>query len=185
MTQRRTPGWGSLLCLGLMISCQDPGATPSPVQTQVEAGPSLLEDARWQRAFRQLSAQAGPDAYVLEFDVHPDRIVLKARDPRAKTKVLQHTYRGGRVEAPVPVRLLGTGTLEDNLFPMSEVDWNRVPAVAQEALGAVDPEGSISHVLIRRNLPHDTQIRMRAYVSSPIRDGYVDADAQGKILAGP
>ncbi len=183
----RTGAWGLLSALLVAGGCKKEStdsAPPTPVIAEA-AGEPLLDDGAWQRGFRALATQAGPDAQVLELDLYPDRIVLKARDAEAPDQVLQHVYRGGHVAAPVEVRLLGSGNLEDNLFPMSEVTWDRLPAVAREAVKTVDPaEGRVSHVLVRRNLPHDTAIRIRAYVASPIRDGYVDANARGKILPG-
>lgn len=180
---------GLALCLlsaCCALGCNDRSHTEAVDVARPESrGPSLLEEGAYQHAFRQLSVRAGPDAEVLELDLQPHRIVLWARDPQMRERVLQHVFEGGKVQPPVPVRLLGTGTLEDNLFPMSEVTWAKVPGVAQAAVKDVDPaSGRVSHVLVRRNLPHDSAVRIRAYVSSPIRDGYLDADARGNVLPG-
>ena len=42
----------------------------------------------------------------------------------------------------------------------------------------------MSHVVLRRNLPLDENVQFRVYVQSPAKDGYVDADASGKLLGG-
>ena len=47
----------------------------------------------------------------------------------------------------------------------------------------IDAEnGSVDFVLVRRNLPDSDDIRLRVYVKSPRRNGYLDADQTGQPL---
>jgi hypothetical protein len=97
--------------------------------------------------------------------------------------VLQYVYQHGEVSKPVVVELRGNGDLEDNLFPLADVQLDRVPDLCERARQKVDPEaGRISHVLVRRNLPESMDIQLRLYVTSPAKDGYLDADRSGVAI---
>jgi hypothetical protein len=175
------------VALACTVACDEPTAKPLPAaSTRAEQkAPSLLEAESLRTALSAVEKQAGPKVEALELDVHPDHLVLKARDRANPARVLQHVYRNGRLEEPVPVRLLGNGKLEENLFSLADADLGVIPALSREAVTAVDERfGKVSHVLLRRNLPQDEDIQFRVYVQSPMKDGYVDADASGKLLGG-
>lgn len=145
---------------------------------------TLLEATALARALTAIESELGKEIAALELDVHPDRVVLQARDPHNEARVLQYVYRHDKLEPPRPVRLQGSGTLEDNLFPLSEARLDRIPELVKRAVMAVDAKhGKPSHVLLRRNLPHEVDVRFRIYVTSPIRSGHVDATADGELAA--
>jgi hypothetical protein len=47
----------------------------------------------------------------------------------------------------------------------------------------IDPEaGSVDYILVRRDLPSSDEVRLRVYVQSPRKPGYIDADRNGQPL---
>ena len=50
-------------------------------------------------------------------------------------------------------------------------------------MSRIDAEnGSVDLVLVRRNFPDSDDVRLRVYVTSPRKSGYVDANGDGQIL---
>ncbi len=177
----------AIVALACTVACDEPKAAPPPAaSTRAEQkAPSLLGAASLQAALDAVEKQAGPDVQALELDVYPDHLILKARDRESPARVLQHVYRNGRLEKPVAVRLLGNGKLDENLFPLADAELAAIPELGRAAVATVDERfGKVSHVLLRRNLPQDESIQFRVYVQSPMKDGYVDADASGKLIGG-
>lgn len=173
------------LCVALAtIACDrhpEPAPAASSASRTTALTPRLLEPGALRAALGQVLAQAGPSPQVLELSMRPDRIILQARDRKQPTRVLQHEVRGDGLLPPTPVRLEGSGALEDNLFPLSDVALDALPEMMAQAVESVDPEhGKVTHILLRRNLPHSMDVQFRVYVSSPTKDGIWDADQYGK-----
>jgi hypothetical protein len=148
-----------------------------------DPGPSLLVTPELQKGVAALRAKAGDDAKVLELVVSPEHIVIQAQDRADPTKVQQYEYRAGKVTAPVQVRLEGNGTLDDNLFPLADAKVDVIPELAQKSVQKLDARsGKVNYVILKRNLPIDMDIQFRVFVKSPVKDGYVDADKNGKLL---
>ena len=127
--------------------------------------------------------KAGPKPALLMLDIAANRAVAQVEASGRPGLVVQIEWRGGAARDEVPVELGGKGTLAQNLFPLSAVDLMAIPALLTAAVARVDADnGKVSHVLIRKNLPHDDSIGIRVYVESPLRSSHVDADARGKLL---
>lgn len=157
----------------------------------VESAPALVAAYRGSlfthepldESLSKLRAAVAPDIEALDFRIFADRLVLQARDPLRRERVVEYRVRDGRVERPVEVLLKGPGDLEDNLFRLADVKLQAIPESCFRALERVDAAaGRISYVLVRRNLPVSTDVQVRVYVASPSRDGYLDTDAQGHPL---
>lgn len=151
-------------------------------QSDVADGTSLYTDAGFARAMTELKKHAPAPVQALSLLVYPDHAVLQAQDPAAPKTVLQYVYRGGTVAPPVPVKLLGTGKLEDNLFPLEGVKLAVVPKLVRDAKAKANiPEGAVSRVLLKRNLPETTDVGFRVFVTSQRRDATIDADQTGRL----
>lgn len=133
---------------------------------------------------RALLQKAGGESIAaLSLLVYPDHAVLQSVNPQSPKAVEQYVYRGGRVAGPVAVRLLGKGKLEDNLFPLQAVKLGNIPDLVKAAQAKVDmPEGKVTRVLLRRNLPESMDIQFRVLVTSQRRDAFVNADKDGNII---
>ena len=171
-----------LLVLGCRERPRPSGAAPSASSAPAYRG-SLFTYQPLRESLGKLRVAAGNRVQALELRIYADRLVLQARDPVRSNRVLEYVVREGEVERPVDVTLKGPGQLEDNLFPLDDVKLEAVPQLTLRALEHVDERaGRIHYVLIRRNLPVDTDVKMRVFISSPVRDGYLDADAEGRPL---
>jgi hypothetical protein len=179
-----------VLGAGLLVGgCHERGAYASSRQTETleqdASGPSLLTSHALGPALAQIESKAGSlrSLQALELEIHPDRIVLQAQDPKHPEVVRQFEYRARTVTGPIKVKLEGPGKLEDNLFPLADAKLDAIPELAQQALHKIDAErGKVRFVRVRRNLPTDMELRFRVFVSSPRRDGQVDADHNGRIV---
>lgn len=131
-------------------------------------------------ALRQRS-DSKPSLLMLEIGIDHARAQLEASGRPGQ--IVQLEWRGERLSEATPVELDGKGTIAQNVFPLTSVELSTIPALVSAAVARIDPEnGKVSHVLIRRNLPHDESIGMRVFVKSPLRDSHVDADARGKLV---
>ncbi|MBN1611602.1 MAG: hypothetical protein JW940_33515 [Polyangiaceae bacterium] len=175
--------------LWLTTACQS-GSSAEPRHRSEQAlsageGTYLRQSGLLIRAVAELSERAGNPVFALRLTIDTRRVLLQAQDPIHPLRVRQFEYRDGEVFGPVPVRLEGEGHLEDNLFPLGELSAAAIPDLAARAANRVDPHnGKVSRVVARRNLPYSADVRLRVYVTSPILDGQVDADAQGRLLDG-
>jgi hypothetical protein len=166
------------------------GCNRADVETWLGEGPSassptasLLLQTPLASTMQSFRERLGPDIHALSLLIYPDHAVLQAQNPRDRRRVDQWVYRHGRVMDPVPVELLGTGKLEDNLFPLSEAEVSSLPRLVEVARQKADmPEGVVTRVLLKRHLPETTEIRFRVFISSERRDTFVDADASGKLI---
>ena len=148
-----------------------------------EGGGSLYTEPAFSRAMAELKKRAPSPIEALSLLVYPDHAVLQARDPAAPKSVVQYVYRGGTVTPPVPVKLLGTGKLDDNLFPLETAKLAAVPKLSREAKTKANiPEGLVSRVLLKRNLPESMDIQFRVFVTSQRRDAALDADHTGRLI---
>jgi hypothetical protein len=148
-----------------------------------EPGPNLYTEASFAKALGELKKKAPSPVQILSLLVYPDHAVLQAEDPTARGKVLQYVYRSGAVSAPEVVKLLGTGKLEDNLFPLDAAKVEAIPRLARDAQAKANiPEGTVARVLLKRNLPESMDIQFRVFVTSQRRDAYLDADQNGTLL---
>jgi hypothetical protein len=188
-TARRARGLG-VLSACLLASAFALGCDRTAVETWLaegqaaENGPSLFSAEPMASCARAFQERLGPKIQALSLLVYSDHAVLQARNPADTTKVEQWVYRRGIVSDPVAVKLLGTGHLEDNLFPLWEVDLAALPKLVEDARKRVDmPEGVVARVLVKRDLPSSMDVRFKVFVSSQRRDAFVSADAKGQLLA--
>lgn len=145
------------------------------------SGASLFSNDTLRPAMQALRARA--DGKLLRLEIRGHEITLQAEDTSNPGAVLELHYRDGRVGDAEHATLRGKGQLADNLFELEEVKLDAIPQLTREAVRRVDAEhGRVELVLLRRNLPDSEDVRMRVYVSSPRRDGYIDADRNGHPL---
>lgn len=179
----------ALCWLGALASCnQSPGSAASRARSEAVAsasqemsGPSLFSSEVLTPALRTLRSKA--DGKWLRLEVKPREIVLQAEDPGNAGAVLEYHYRDGKLSEPEHAVLRGKGELADNLFELSEVRLDAIPMLTREAVRRVDAEhGSVERVLVRRNLPESSEVRVRVYVQSPRFSGHLDADKNGQPL---
>lgn len=149
--------------------------------SQEMSGPSLFSSERLGPALQALRAKAG--GKLLRLEIRARELTLQAEDTTMPGGVLELHYRDGKVGEPEHATLRGKGQLADNLFDASELKLEAIPELTREAVRRVDAEnGAVDFVLVRRNLPESEDVRLRVYVTSPRKSGYVDADRHGQPL---
>jgi hypothetical protein len=176
------------LGLVLALSCSRQPSNGSHARSEAVSsaseemsGPSLLSAGVLTPALQALRARA--DDNWLRVEVRPREIVLQAEDATNPGAVLEFHYRDGKVGEPEHATLRGKGQLSGNVFDPNEVKLEAIPSLSREAVRRVDPEqGEVELVVVRRNLPESSDVRLRVYVSSPRWNGHLEADSSGRPL---
>jgi hypothetical protein len=145
------------------------------------SGPSLFSNEQLVPALQALRAKAG--GKLLRLEIRARELTLQVEDTGSPGAVLELHYHDGKVSEPEHATLRGKGQLADNLFDAAELKLDAIPELLREAVRRVDAEsGTVDLVLVRRNLPDTDDVRLRVYVTSPRRSGYIDADHSGQPL---
>ncbi len=149
--------------------------------SQEMSGPSLFSRENLNPALQALRAKAG--GKLLRLEIRARELTLQAEDLSSPGAVLELHYRDGKVTEPEHATLRGKGQLADNLFDAGEFKLDGIAELTREAVRRIDAEnGAVDLVLVRRNLPDSDDVRLRVYVTSPRKNGYVDADHSGQPL---
>jgi hypothetical protein len=172
----------------LALACEERGGKSSRSRSDAVSsasremsGPALFASETLKPALQALRARA--DGKVLRLEIHAHELVLQAEDSASPGSVLELHYRDGKVSEVEHASVRGKGQLADNLFELEQVKLDAIAPLTREALRRIDAEaGNVDFVLVRRNLPDSEDVRLRVYVASPRRSGYVDADQRGQIL---
>lgn len=176
-----------LLMVSGLFGCETKSSAAETARTDSlssdETDGALLRADALARALKELRAAAGEPTLALSLTVKSNKLVLQAQDRERPSRVVEYSYRRGRVSDPVPVELRGGGKLEENLFPLSDVKLDHIEALTRAAIEQVDPQdGKVREVVVRRNLPIDHSVQIRVYVDSPRRNGSLDATQDGRPL---
>ena len=110
--------------------------------------------------------------------------MAKVQDPKKPENVDGYTYKDGSLESPVPVKIIGNGKIEDNVFRLSEVNLAALPKLTEEIMGKLkDIEGgTMVGYSIDRGLPFDKEIGIMPLVNSSRKSITADADKNGKLV---
>ncbi|HRB04697.1 MAG TPA: hypothetical protein PLP26_15095 [Ilumatobacteraceae bacterium] len=120
---------------------------------------------------------------ILQAIIYPGYAFAQVQDPSIPANVDEYQWRD-TLGSPSPVTLMGDGDLEANLFSDTDVNWTAIPALVDAALAQIPIEGAeVTHVFVQRNLPFTDIVQIRVFVNGTRGSGYLDADAQGNILA--
>lgn len=177
------------LCLGL-LSCHAAPTSDGPQRREAIAtsarprddGPSLYARGVFEQAAQAVLGRLGASTGILMIEVFPDRARFEVESSKPG-EVVEYEWRHNGVRGPTPLELKGKGSLQQNLFLASSLEFGSLPTLVELARARIDGEqGTVSRVLIRRNLPIDESVGIRVYVDSPLKSSHVDADAHGKLV---
>lgn len=159
------------------------------------AAPDLFASDLVARTVHDVEARVGAPLRVLDLQAENGRIRVQVQDPKRPENVDQFELYQGVLDGPRPVQLLGQGSLDASLFPISAVDLTKIPAFTQAALAKLSiDEARPTSLRIRMDDPPRAiqrrlhgergaaQILVRLYADSARKKGMVDADAQFAIL---
>lgn len=103
-----------------------------------------------------------------------ERAEANVQDPAKPANVDNYEFDGSKVGSPNPVKLSGDGDLESNLFMVTEVAWEKMPElfeIAKTEIGSLEGSTGVTHVIIQKNLPFDSDTVIRVYVDGGTRSG--------------
>lgn len=126
-------------------------------------------------------------ARALEVIVYPTYVFTNVQDNAQRSHVDRFQLREGLWREPTPVKLFGRMKTEADInaavFDPNEVAFAQIPSLAKDAPARLKVETpSISHMVIDRPIPFDTEVRIRVFVRGPRGSGFVDYDKKGKFL---
>jgi hypothetical protein len=173
----RAPGL-TLAVAALALLSAPPSAAPSQKAPAV----NLLVDAS-DLPIQIRKAVAGK-VMVHELTLYDKYAKLQIQDPRKKENLDEYTYRDGKVEEPIPVKLSGDYTQEDldaYCFPLDSVDFSLVPVMVQDAKQRLKmPDGKASVLSLKRGWPFNNDVRWHVGVSDARHTGMVEYDLKGR-----
>jgi hypothetical protein len=145
------------------------------------------------QAYEAVKGKLG-DFKALQFTIFfgdQQRAEVQAQDPAKPANVDEYTVKDGSVSKPVPVKLTGDGSLEENVFDPSTIAWDKLQSMMNQAKQSIpiDDSKGITHIIIEKNLPFDSDTVVNIYVDGGARSdgGYVSflADGTLKKVYGP
>ena len=173
------------------------GTTSVPKKATTTTKPAKLTGAEFAlAAITAFKGKVGEDFKGLQITVNfnsaSNRAELQAQDPAKPANVDAYEYTGTDVDGPTPVKLTGDGSLEENLFAASEVAWEKLPDLFEQAktsIGELEGSTGVTHFIVKKNLPFDSDTVINVYIDGGTRSsgGYVSFKADGtlKKVYGP
>ncbi len=158
--------------------------TAAPETTVPVAATNLFTGTQAADVIAQVGvARGAAPLRILQAIIYPGYAFAQVQDPSIPVNVDEYQWRD-TLSSPAPVTLTGDGDLEANLFSDTDVNWAAIPALVDAALAQIPIEGAeVTHVIVQRNLPFTDTVQIRVFVNGTRSSGYLDADAQGNILA--
>jgi hypothetical protein len=183
----KVPPWALCLCL---LACHETTAGERAQRREAIAssapresdGPNLYAHGVFEQAAQAVLSRLGASTGILMIEVFADRARFEVESNKPG-EVVEYEWHNNGVRGPLPLELKGKGSLQQNLFLASSLEFSSLPGLVELARARVDAEqGRVSRVLIRRNLPVDDSVGIRVYVDSPLKSSHVDADARGRLI---
>ena len=132
---------------------------------------------------KRLSAAIGTPLKSVEMEIYPDRVTLKAQDPKNPAHMDEYVYHAGEVSAPTPISMSASEQRElgSQLFDVNAIDYGKVPFMVQDTLNAVAvEEGKVIYLFIEMG---EREPRIRVYVTSPrVSAAYAEYSFKGERL---
>ncbi len=122
------------------------------------------------------------DPKVLDLLVYESYIMVKVQDPKKPENVDGYTYKDGSLGSPAPVKIMGNGKIEDNVFSLSEVNLAALPKLTEEIMAKLkDVEGgSFTGYSIDKGM-FGKELTIDPLVSGTRKTIMADADKNGKL----
>jgi hypothetical protein len=121
---------------------------------------------------------------VLEMSIYSTHAAMQVQDPAKPEEVNEYRFHAGKVSDPIPVRLVGHGSLDANLFDLDAVAFDHVPGLVDAAPGQLGIDGAeVGHVAIRRALPFSKDVQIWVFAKSDRKHGVLKADAKGNVIS--
>lgn len=121
----------------------------------------------------------GGERSLIEVTLYDGYGIVTAHEP-ASGNVDRVVVRGKGAEAPTPMPSAAARDPEAARFASADVNWQIVPTLVERTptdLGI--REGTVSHVIVEKNIPFSPDLVIRVYVTHPRGGGRIDYYAAG------
>lgn len=129
------------------------------------------------------SAVGNDNPNVLDVKLYDSYAMVQVQDPAKPENIDGYTWRDGKLSEPAPVKIIGGGKIEDNVFPLKDVNFAGLPDLTKEILEKLkDVEGGkLIGYVVKRNLPFSKDIEISPLANGTRKSVYVDADKNAKL----
>jgi hypothetical protein len=133
----------------------------------------------------KFAAAIGNPVRVLEMAVYPGYVIAQIQDPKTPLNVDGYEMRGD-VQRTGPVKFTGKQPTEKDLlnatFDIKEIDFTKLATMIKEAPVKTEvPDGKVSHVMIKKQLPFSNKTSIRIFVNGERKDGNLEYNPDGTV----
>jgi hypothetical protein len=159
----------------LVPRVEPPGPTAKTVKVWGPGGVKQTLDA--------LHRAAGGRLLMTQAVLYPEYAIVQARQPAHPENVDRFVFRGGNVDGPSPVMIVGNENLDAKTFTREQVAFGSVKRLVRDAPTRLGIDGArTTHVIVERDTVFAAgQIVVRVYAGTARRSGYVEYDANGRF----
>ncbi len=132
----------------------------------------------------QLTKAVGSDnPNILKLTVYESYASAEVQDPSKPENIDGYSYREGKLSPPSPVKIIGSGKISDNIFPLKDVNLDGLPELTKEVLEKLkDVEGGkLIGYVINRGLPFSKDIRIIPLTNGTRKTVSSQADKNAKL----
>ncbi|MFE5891014.1 protein kinase [Streptomyces sp. NPDC056462] len=158
----------------------DTGADPAARQSEQPTTGTLLTPDGIREAIKAFKDETGRDRFG-DFTVYPEYASAELMVDGSDTKYDSYTYRPGQgVEKGI---ISGTLSGGDQPVSLDDFNWDRVPALLEEAEKKLNVDKPESRYLLVRQPSDvfDTPAGIAVYLTDAYQAGYLEADIKGKV----
>jgi hypothetical protein len=122
------------LALAVLAVVCPPPAAPGEKPGQKARAVNLFEDDSDVPV--QIRKAVAGKVMISELTLSDDYVKMQIQDPKRKENLDEYTYRDGKMDEGIPVKISGDYTQEDldaSMFPLESVDFSLVPTMIQDA----------------------------------------------------
>lgn len=158
----------------------DADADPAARQSEQPTTGTLLTPDGIREAIKAFEEETGRDRFG-DFTVYPEYASAELMVDGSDTKYDSYTYRPGQgVEKGI---ISGTLSGGDQPVSLDDFNWDRIPALLEEAENKLNVDKPESRYLLVRqpNDIFDTPAGIAVYLTDAYQAGYLEADTKGNV----
>lgn len=129
------------------------------------------------------TAIPGEPTMFLDMLLYPDYAFATAQNSTLPDHFDEYGWRTGRIGSPSPKQ--NDAEAANAVFSIDQVNWAGLSSLVADAVNVANVEqGAVTHVSVGRNtFSPDLAVVIRVYVSGPRSSAYIEADANGTVIA--
>jgi len=129
------------------------------------------------------NAAPGQPTMFLRMLLYPDYAFATAQNSTLPDHFDEYHWRSGRIGTPSPQD--NDAEAANEVFSIDQVNWAGLSSLVADAVNVSEVEqGTVTHVSIGRDtFSADLPVVIRVYVDGPRSSAYVEADANGTVIA--